>query len=203
VLLARQYLRTTNKEARIDASAQPITPSTRTVPIERPPAPPGIPQNRHRPSGLPRDDPRCCYFPARSSYCIARPPRMCCRRRHQAYRGARKPSGALNYRAPAIFAQWSASLIKPFFTLVRHHACQSVVGPASPAASPEFRVLSHGCVASRGVLKGAPRSIRVPRECRIVVGDCVAEMAKIAASPSIWSSQIPLTICSFRATSSA
>src|SRR6185369_10437447 len=71
----------------------------------------------------------------------------------------------LEYKAPANFAQWSASLIKPFFTLVRHHACQSVVGPASPAASPEFRVLSHGCVASRGVLKGAPRSIRVPREC--------------------------------------
>jgi modification methylase len=46
-------------------------------------------------------------------------------------------------------------LIKPFFTLVRHHACQSVVGPASPTALPEFRVLSHGCVASRGVLKGA------------------------------------------------
>ena len=34
-------------------------------------------------------------------------------------------------------------------------------GPASPTASPESEFLSHGCVASRGVCKGAPHKFRV------------------------------------------
>jgi hypothetical protein len=35
-------------------------------------------------------------------------------------------------------------------------AVSRFVGPASPTASPESEFLSHGCVASRGVCKGAP-----------------------------------------------
>ncbi len=42
--------------------------------------------------------------------------------------------------------------------------------------------MSHGCVASRGALTGAPWSFRVPRKQRILVGDCAAEMAKLPAA---------------------
>src|SRR6185437_12146958 len=49
--------------------------------------------------------------------------------------------------------------IKSIFTLARQCVASRLVSPASPAASPESEYLSHGCVASRGVCKGAPHSI--------------------------------------------
>ena len=45
----------------------------------------------------------------------------------------------------------------------------------------ESEFLSHGCVASRGALRGAPWSFRDSAHHRILVGDCVAEMAKLPA----------------------
>jgi hypothetical protein len=46
--------------------------------------------------------------------------------------------------------------IKSIFTLPVHGVVSRLLGPASPTASPESEFVSHGCVASRGVCKGAP-----------------------------------------------
>src|SRR3954469_13015358 len=49
----------------------------------------------------------------------------------------------------------------PLFTSARQCVASRLFSPASPTASPESEYLSHGCVASRGVCKGAPHSICV------------------------------------------
>ena len=46
--------------------------------------------------------------------------------------------------------------VKSIFTLPRQCMASRLFSPASPTASPESEYLSHGCVASRGVCKGAP-----------------------------------------------
>src|SRR6202011_311737 len=46
--------------------------------------------------------------------------------------------------------------IKSIFTLPGQCSASRLFSPASPTASPESEYLSHGCVASRGVCKGAP-----------------------------------------------
>ena len=46
--------------------------------------------------------------------------------------------------------------VKSFFTLRGHCGASRLFSPASPTASPESEFLGHGCVASRGVCKGAP-----------------------------------------------
>src|SRR6266576_796048 len=54
-----------------------------------------------------------------------------------------------------------SAIDNPVFTSTRQCTASRLFSPASPAASPESEYLSHGCVASRGVCKGAPHSICV------------------------------------------
>src|SRR6266699_6591670 len=57
-----------------------------------------------------------------------------------------------------------SAIDNPVFTSTRQCTASRLFSPASPAASPESEYLSHGCVASRGVCKVAPHSIRVRSE---------------------------------------
>src|SRR5205085_8820889 len=51
---------------------------------------------------------------------------------------------------------YQAAHDNPVFTSARQGSASRLFSPASPTASPESEYLSHGCVASRGVCKGAP-----------------------------------------------
>src|SRR5258708_14797960 len=112
------------------------------------------------------------------------------------------------YLARQILPSTNKISIKSIFTLPLQGIASRLFSPASPTASPESEYLSHGCVASRGVCKGAPHSIRVPsgqpyrrwrlrrRDVKVAVGFrrsgvCPSALQPAAQERSQASQQIP------------
>src|SRR5690349_8813173 len=97
--------------------------------------------------------------------------------RHSAFARAVSKSQRLS----SLSRRLTLSRVKSIFTQNRQGVRSRFVGPASPTASPEFRVLSMG-VSRRGASARAPRTeFASAPSARIMVGDCVAEMSKLPA----------------------
>src|SRR5262249_10240589 len=92
---------------------------------------------RRQRSRLRRVDPRRYCSPAGLRIAWLGPPQLVAETPNSHATPPAEPIRLLAYSSPAILAKWSAATIKSIFTLRRHHAFLSVVGPASPTASPE------------------------------------------------------------------